>query len=28
VILLQLELDGRVSSLPGGRYQRLAEVRT
>lgn len=24
VILLQLELDGRVSSLPGGRYQRLA----
>ena len=22
VILLQLELDGRVSSLPGGRYQR------
>lgn len=28
VILLQLELDGRVSSLPGGRYQRLAAVRT
>lgn len=27
VILLQLELDGRVSSLPGGRYQRLAEQR-
>ncbi|MFC5302054.1 DNA-processing protein DprA [Azospira restricta] len=25
VILLQLELDGRVASLPGGRYQRLAE---
>jgi DNA processing protein len=25
VILLRLELDGRVSSLPGGRYQRLAE---
>ena len=23
VILLQLELDGRLSSLPGGRYQRL-----
>lgn len=23
VMLLQLELDGRVSSLPGGRYQRL-----
>lgn len=28
VILLRLELDGRVSSLPGGRYQRLAEQRT
>lgn len=27
VILLQLELDGRVSSLPGGRYQRLAAER-
>ncbi len=27
VILLQLELDGRVSSLPGGRYQRLAVER-
>ncbi|MBK8525243.1 MAG: DNA-protecting protein DprA [Betaproteobacteria bacterium] len=25
VILLQLELDRRVSCLPGGRYQRLAE---
>jgi len=25
VILLRLELDGRVASLPGGRYQRLAE---
>ncbi len=25
VILLRLELDGRVSSLPGGRYQRLAQ---
>lgn len=23
VMLLQLELDGRISSLPGGRYQRL-----
>lgn len=28
VILLQLELDGRVASLPGGRLQRLAEQRT
>lgn len=27
VILLRLELDGRVASLPGGRYQRLAEPR-
>lgn len=27
VILLRLELDGRVASLPGGRYQRLAESR-
>ncbi len=25
VILLRLELDGRVASLPGSRYQRLAE---
>lgn len=25
VILLRLELDGRIASLPGGRYQRLAE---
>lgn len=25
VMLLHLELDGRVASLPGGRYQRLAE---
>lgn len=25
VILLRLELDGRVASLPGGRYQRQAE---
>ncbi len=28
VILLQLELDGRVASLPGGRIQRLAAQRT
>lgn len=28
VILLQLELDGRVASLPGGRLQRLAVQRT
>lgn len=28
VILLQLELDGRVASLPGGRIQRLAALRT
>ena len=26
VMLLHLELDGRVSSLPGGRYQRLSEA--
>ncbi|MQY51782.1 DNA-processing protein DprA [Rhodocyclus gracilis] len=26
LILLQLELDGRVASLPGGRYQRLPET--
>jgi DNA processing protein len=25
VMLLHLELDGRVASLPGGRYQRLAQ---
>ncbi len=25
VILLQLELDGHIATLPGGRYQRLAE---
>lgn len=25
VILLQLELDGRIAGLPGGRYQRLAK---
>jgi DNA processing protein len=24
VMLLHLELDGRVASLPGGRYQRLS----
>jgi hypothetical protein len=24
VRLLHLELDGRISSLPGGRYQRLS----
>jgi DNA processing protein len=23
-MLLQLELEGRVASLPGGRYQRMA----
>ena len=28
VILLRLELDGRVASLPGGRLQRLAAQRT
>lgn len=27
VILLRLELDGHVASLPGGRYQRLAATR-
>ncbi|MBV2234839.1 MAG: DNA-processing protein DprA [Sterolibacterium sp.] len=26
-ILLQLELDGRLASLPGGRYQRLAKQK-
>ena len=26
VILLDLELSGRVASLPGGRYQQLQEV--
>jgi DNA processing protein len=26
VMLLHLELDGRVASLPGGRYQRLSEA--
>jgi DNA processing protein len=23
-MLLQLELEGRIASLPGGRYQRIA----
>ena len=26
VMLLQLELDGRIASLPGGRYQQLPDA--
>jgi DNA processing protein len=26
VALLQLELEGRIASLPGGRYQQLAST--
>ncbi|MCP5267621.1 MAG: DNA-protecting protein DprA [Zoogloeaceae bacterium] len=28
VMLLQLELDGQIASLPGGRFQRLTETQT